>query len=435
MNMYDIIEKKRDGGILSDEEIKFFVNGYTDGNIPDYQAAAFLMAAYIRGLDRDEIYSLTRAMKFSGDVVDLSGVKGIKVDKHSTGGVGDKTTMVVGPLTAACGVPVAKMSGRGLGFTGGTIDKLESIRGFRTSLEPVEFINQINRIGLAVAGQTAHVAPADKKIYALRDVTATVDSLGLITSSIMSKKLASGSDAIVLDVKCGGGAFMQTTEEARALGELMCHIGRDDGVPTISVITDMSQPLGRAVGNSLEVIEAIETLKGRGPEDIQELSLVLSGIMIHMGGKAADAAAGYEMARDALFSGNGLEKFTELVKAQGGDSGIADDYSLLPKAAHRIEIKAPKTGFVTGIDARKTGLASQHSGAGRATKEDSIDLAAGIYLEKKIGDTVRSGQTLAVIYANDEVKLSNAAAEAAKAFEISEEQTEAPALIKEIIGI
>ncbi len=435
MNMYDIIEKKRDGGVLSDDEIKFFVNGYTDGSIPDYQAAAFLMAAYIRDLDREEIYSLTRAMKFSGDIVDLSEVKGIKVDKHSTGGVGDKTTMVVGPLTAACGVPVAKMSGRGLGFTGGTIDKLESIRGFRTSLEPDEFINQVNRIGLAVAGQTAHVAPADKKIYALRDVTATVDSLGLITSSIMSKKLASGSNAIVLDVKCGSGAFMQTPEEARALGELMCRIGRDDGVPTVAVITDMSQPLGRAVGNSLEVTEAIETLKGRGPEDIQELSLVLSGIMIHMGGMASDAASGYEMARDALLSGAGLEKFTEFVRAQGGDPGIADDYSLLPQAAHSIEIKAENTGFVTGIDARKTGLASQHSGAGRATKEDSIDLAAGIYLQKKTGDAVRSGETLAVIYANDEIKLSDAATEAAKAFEISENQTEAPALIKEIIGV
>ena len=435
MNMYDIIEKKRDGGILSDEEIRFFVNGYTDGSIPDYQAAAFLMAAYIRGLDKDEIYSLTKAMKFSGDVVDLSSIKGIKVDKHSTGGVGDKTTMVVGPLTAACGVPVAKMSGRGLGFTGGTVDKLESIRGFKTSLEPDEFIKQVNETGIAVVGQTAHVAPADKKIYALRDVTATVGNLGLITSSIMSKKLAAGSDAIVLDVKCGNGAFMETLEDARALGELMCHIGKGDGVPTAAVITDMSQPLGRAVGNSLEVIEAMETLKGRGPEDIQELSLTLSGIMLYMGGKAADPAVGYEMARNAMLSGAGIEKFMEFVKAQGGDPEIADDYSLLPKAAHSVEIKAEKDGFVAKIEARRIGLASQHSGAGRATKEDSIDLAAGIYLEKKVGDAVKCGETLAAVYANDETKLSNAAAEAAKAFEISENRAEIPVLIKEVIGI
>ncbi len=435
MNMYDIIEKKRDGGILSDDEIKFFVNEYTAGSIPDYQAAAFLMAAYIRGFDRNEIYSLTKAMKLSGDVVDLSSIKGIKVDKHSTGGVGDKTTLIAGPLTAACGVPVAKMSGRGLGFTGGTIDKLESIRGFRTSLEPEEFVKQVNKTGIAVAGQTAHVAPADKKIYALRDVTATIENLGLITSSIMSKKLAAGSDAIVLDVKCGNGAFMKTYEDAKALGELMCQIGRDDGIPTVAAITDMNQPLGKAVGNSLEVIEAIETLRGNGPEDIQELSLQLSGIMIYMGGKAADISEGYEMAKEALTSGKGIKKFREFIRAQGGNPDITEDYELLPFADFEIEIQAPKDGYIAGIDAQKTGIACQRSGAGRATKEDSIDLAAGIVFNKKTGDAVKRGEPLAVIYSTDDSKLESAAFELMDAFELSDKPVKTPALIKEIIGI
>ncbi len=435
MNMYDIIEKKRDGGILSDDEIKFFVNEYTAGSIPDYQAAAFLMAAYIRGFDRNEIYSLTKAMKLSGDVVDLSSIKGIKVDKHSTGGVGDKTTLIAGPLTAACGVPVAKMSGRGLGFTGGTIDKLESIRGFRTSLEPEEFVKQVNKTGIAVAGQTAHVAPADKKIYALRDVTATIENLGLITSSIMSKKLAAGSDAIVLDVKCGSGAFMKTYEDAKALGELMCQIGRDDGIPTVAAITDMNQPLGKAVGNSLEVIEAIETLRGEGPEDIQELSLQLSGIMIYMGGKAADISEGYEMAKEALTSGKGIKKFREFIRAQGGNPDITEDYELLPFADFEIEIQAPKDGYIAGIDAQKTGIACQRSGAGRATKEDSIDLAAGIVFNKKTGDAVKRGEPLAVIYSTDDSKLESAAFELMDAFELSDKPVKTPALIKEIIGI
>lgn len=435
MNIYDIIAKKRDGEILTDDEIGFFVNGYTNGKIPDYQAAAFLMAIYINGIGEEEIYSLTKAMKFSGDVIDLSSIKGIKVDKHSTGGVGDKTTLISGPLAAACGVPVAKMSGRGLGFTGGTIDKLESIRGFRTTLEPDEFIRQVNRIGIAIAGQTARIAPADKKIYALRDVTATVENLGLITSSIMSKKLASGSNAIVLDVKCGSGAFMKTLEEAEALGKLMCRIGNDDGISTVAVVTDMNQPLGRAVGNSLEVREAIETLKGRGSYDIQELSLTLSGIMIYAGGKADSCAAGYEMARDALTDGSGLEKFMEFIKAQGGDDNIADDYTLLPKATYQKEIIADKDGFVSAIDAKTIGLASQHSGAGRATKEDEIDFAAGIYLEKKIGDAVKKGETLATIYSNDKCKLENAANEAANAFLIAGVKPYVPELIKEILGI
>ncbi len=435
MNMYDIIEKKRDGSTLSDDEIKFFVNGYTEGDIPDYQAAAFLMATYIRGLDRNEIYSLTKAMKFSGDVVDLSSIKGIKVDKHSTGGVGDKTTLVVGPLTAACGVPVAKMSGRGLGFTGGTIDKLESIRGFRTSLEPDEFTKQVNDIGMAVAGQTAHVAPADKKIYALRDVTATIENLGLITSSIMSKKLAAGSNAIVLDVKCGSGAFMKNFEDAKALGELMCQIGRDDGIPTVAVITDMNQPLGKAVGNGLEVIEAIETLRGNGPEDIQELSLQLSGIMIYMGGKAANISEGYEMAKEALVSKKGLNKFREFIRAQGGNPDITEDYELLPFADFESEIQAPNDGYITGIDAKKVGLASQRAGAGRATKEDSIDLAAGILFEKKIGDAVKRGEPIAFIYSSDDSKLDEATFELIDALEISDKPVKAPELIKEIIGI
>ena len=435
MNMIQIIEKKRDGGVLSQDEIEFFIKGYTAGDIPDYQASALLMAIYIRGISREEIFHLTRAMKLSGDVVDLSSIEGIKVDKHSTGGVGDKTTMVVGPLTAACGIPVAKMSGRGLGFTGGTVDKLEAIEGFKTALEAEEFINQVNTAGIAVIGQTAHVAPADKKIYALRDVTATVGNLGLMTSSIMSKKLASGSDAIVLDVKCGNGAFMETEEAAYELGSLMCQIGADDGVPTAAAITDMSQPLGKAVGNSLEVIEAIETLKGNGPSDIQELSLTLSGVMIYMGKKASSPEEGYAMAKDAMESGKALDKFREFIRAQGGNPDITDDYSLLPQAEFMTEIMAGEDGYITEIKARSIGLASQHSGAGRATKEEEIDLAAGIYLEKKVGDEVKKGDVLARVYSNNREKLEAAAKEAEDAFTVGREFCEKPVLIKRIIGI
>ncbi|MBK5247477.1 MAG: pyrimidine-nucleoside phosphorylase [Peptostreptococcaceae bacterium] len=433
MNMVDIILKKREGGKLSEDEIVFFIEGYTDGSIPDYQAAALLMTIYFKGMDKEETYQLTKAMKNSGDVIDLSSIKGIKVDKHSTGGVGDKTTLVVGPLAAACGVPVAKMSGRGLGFTGGTVDKMESIPGFKTSIEAKAFIELVNRVGLSVIGQTAHIAPADKKIYALRDVTATVDNLSLITSSIMSKKLASGSDAIVLDVKCGNGAFMENIEDATRLGQLMVDIGTSDGKKTIAVITDMSQPLGKAVGNSNEVIEAIETLKGNGPEDITELSMTLAGIMIFAGEKASSMEEGHSMAKEVMDNGKALEKLRLFIEGQGGDSKVMDDYSLFPQYKEKIDVLATADGFVWSIGARSIGLASQHSGAGRATKEDQIDLSAGIYISKKVGDKVTKGDVLVSVYGMDRDKIEKGAKEAEKAFTITQEKPERTKLIIKIL--
>ena len=433
MNMVDVILKKREGGKLSEEEIVFFIEGYTDGSIPDYQASALLMAIYFKGMDKEETYQLTKAMKNSGEVIDLSSIKGIKVDKHSTGGVGDKTTLVVGPLAAACGVPVAKMSGRGLGFTGGTVDKMESIPGFKTAIESTAFIELVNRVGLSVIGQTAHIAPADKKIYALRDVTATVDNLSLITSSIMSKKLASGSNAIVLDVKCGNGAFMENIEDATRLGQLMVDIGTSDGKKTIAVITDMSQPLGKAVGNSNEVIEAIETLKGHGPEDITELSLTLAGIMIFAGGKAASMEEGHIVAKEVMDNGKALEKLKLFIEGQGGNSKVVDDYSLFPQYKEKMDVLASDDGFVWSIGARSIGLASQHSGAGRATKEDQIDLSAGIYIGKKVGDEVIKGDILASVYGMDRDKIEKGAKEAQKAFIISKEKPEKKKLIIKIL--
>lgn len=418
MNMVDIILKKREGEKLSPQEIQHFINGYTKGDIPDYQASALLMAIYFQGMDKEETYQLTKAMKESGDVVDLSAISGIKVDKHSTGGVGDKTTLVVGPLAAACGVPVAKMSGRGLGFTGGTVDKMESIPGFRTTLEEEEFMELVNRVGLSVIGQTAHIAPADKKLYALRDVTATVDNLSLITASIMSKKLASGSDAIVLDVKCGNGAFMENLEEAVELAKGMVDIGNADGKKTIAVITDMNQPLGHAVGNSNEVIEAIETLKGKGPVDITQLALTLSGIMIYAGGHAETMEEGMEKAKEALHSGRALEKLASFIEGQGGDPAVVEDYSLFPQPTTYQKVLAQESGYVTEIQARSIGLASQHSGAGREKKEDPIDLSAGILLRKKVGDGVVKGDVLAEVSGRDSLKVRLAAEEAAKAFTI-----------------
>lgn len=433
MNMIDIIYKKRDGGALDPEEIRFFVQGYTRGEIPDYQAAALLMAIRFRHLDPAETYALTDAMRHSGDVVDLSGIRGVKVDKHSTGGVGDKTTLVVGPLAAACGVPVAKMSGRGLGFTGGTVDKLEAIPGFRTTLSEEEYLAQVNRIGLAVIGQTASIAPADKKLYALRDVTATVDEIGLITASIMSKKLASGSDAIVLDVKCGRGAFMETEEEAVALARQMVEIGTADGKKTIALVTDMDQPLGAAVGNSLEVVEAIRTLQGSGPADITALSLALAGYMIYAGERARTPEEGRDLAEKSLRDGTALAKFADFVEGQGGDRRVAADPGLLDRPAATRDIPAPEDGFVTGIEARRIGTASQHAGAGRLTKEDPIDLSAGILLRKKVGDPVRRGEPLARVFAGDPAKLEGAAAEAAAAFSIRPETPRERPLILQIV--
>lgn len=433
MNMNDIIGKKRDGDKLSQEEIDYFVKGYTDGSIPDYQASALLMAIFLKKMDKEETFNLTRAMKYSGDVIDLTEIEGIKVDKHSTGGVGDKTTLIVTPLAAACGVPIAKMSGRGLGFTGGTVDKMESIPGFMTSIEADDFMQQVNTIGLSVIGQTAHITPADKKIYALRDVTATVGDMSLISSSIMSKKLASGSDAIVLDVKCGDGAFMENFEDACTLGKMMVEIGNADNKKTIAVITDMNQPLGSAVGNSLEVIEAIDTLKGKGPSDITELSLTLAGIMIYAGGKAENKEQGYEMAKNALESGEALKKLSEFIESQGGNAEVINDYTLFPQHTYTKDIVCHNSGYINKIAAKVIGLASQHSGAGRATKEEVIDLSAGIFLNKKVGCKVYEGDVLATIYGTDVEKVARSAEEAEKAFVILENEPCKEELIKKII--
>ena len=433
MEMLDIIMKKRNGGKLSREEIAFAVNGFTKGEIPDYQMSAFLMAVYFKGMDADETFELTDVMRLSGDIVDLSRIKGVKVDKHSTGGVGDKTTLIVAPIVASRGVPVAKMSGRGLGFSGGTIDKLEAIRGYRTELTEKEFFEQIDRIGIALIGQTGMITPADKKIYALRDVTGTVENMSLIASSIMSKKLAAGSDAIVLDVKCGSGAFMHNIDDARELARIMCEIGDSAGKKTVAMITDMDQPLGNAVGNALEVEEAVQTLKGEGPEDITELSVRLAGMMIALS-RGITPEEGTDIARGAITDGSALEKLKELVAAQGGDTAVIDDTSLLPKAECSMEIKAGKGGFVTKIDAEKIGIASRMTGAGREKKDDVIDPAAGIMLRKKRGDITKPGEVLAVLYGKDRDVLAAAAETAGAAFEITESEPEKVDLIKEIIG-
>lgn len=405
LNMEEIIIKKRDGKILGSEELNFFINGYTKGEIPDYQASALLMSIYFQGLSEKEITDLTEAMMLSGDVVDLSEIKGIKVDKHSTGGVGDKTTLIVAPIAAAAGVPVAKMSGRGLGFTGGTRDKLESVPGYKTALTQKEFIDQVNEIGISLIGQTADIAVADKKLYSLRDVTGTVGSLGLITASIMSKKLASGGDAIVLDVKCGRGGFMKTKEEARKLADLMIKIGEKHGKKTAALITDMNEPLGNAVGNTLEVIEAIETLKGKGPEDITKLSFEIAGHMILLGKKARSIEDAVESAKEVLYSGKALDKFRRLIDAQGGDPKIIDDYSLLGKAKYENNIISQKNGVIKEIDAQKVGEAAQLLGAGRVTKEDDIDFCAGVLLSKKIGAGVSKRDVLATVFSEDRKKL------------------------------
>lgn len=446
MNMNEIIIKKRNGGALTEEEIRWFVSEYTAGNIPDYQASALLMAIYFSKMNEEETFVLTDAMRTSGDVVDLSAIEGIKVDKHSTGGVGDKVTLVVGPLAAAAGVPIAKMSGRGLGFTGGTVDKLESIPGFKTTLEPEEFYKQVKDIGIAIIGQSGHIAPADKKLYALRDVTGTIENLSLISASIMSKKLAAGSDAIILDVKCGKGAFMDTQEKAEELAGMMCKIGKAAGKRTVAVITDMNQPLGRTVGNSLEVFEAYDTLKGKGPKDITELSLHIAGIMIYLGGKAESAEEGSAMAKKAMEDGTALAKFRELVVAQGGNLNMFDYHDAtasIPVADYQEELIADRDGYIASIDAQMIGLCSQHTGAGRKVKEDDIDPFAGVLLFKKVGDEVKKGDKLAAFYSSDKKKLADAVEEVGgkengaegEAFVIRDEKPEIPALIKTTIGL
>jgi pyrimidine-nucleoside phosphorylase len=417
--MYDIIEKKRDGKELSYNELDFFIKGYCEGTIPDYQAAALLMAVFIRGMSDRETADLTALMADSGEKVNLSGIKGIKVDKHSTGGVGDKTTLVLSPIVAACGVPVAKMSGRGLGHTGGTIDKLESIPGFRTSLTIDEFIGNVEKTGLAIAGQTGNLAPADKKLYYLRDVTATVNNISLIASSVMSKKVASGADCIVLDVKTGSGAFMKTIEDSIGLARTMVQIGKLMGRKTTAVVTDMDIPLGMAVGNSLEVIEAVETLKGKGPEDLRELSLELAARMLELAGKGSLAQC-LELAENALKSGKALKKLEEMILNQGGNPAVIHDYSLFGKAKFTYELTADKEGFIEHIKTDNLGTVSMILGAGRETKEDSINYTAGIKLQVKTGERIDKGSLIARLYSDNEHKLEEAARVLKEAIAISD---------------
>lgn len=408
MRMYDLIDKKRHGLKLTKEEIEFIVTGFTSGNIPDYQMSAFLMAVCCNGMDTEETTQLTLAMAHSGDMLDLSPINGVKVDKHSTGGVGDKTSLVTGPMVAALGIPVAKMSGRGLGHTGGTIDKLESIPGFSTAISPEKFFENVNRIKLAIAGQTANLAPADKKIYALRDVTATVSNISLISSSIMSKKLASGSDVIVLDVKTGSGAFMKTLEDSISLATAMVNIGNCAGRKTYGVITDMNQPLGRAVGNSVEVIEAIETLKGNGPEDLLEVAVTLGSYMVYGAGKADSPESAREMLLDTIRDGRALKKMAEFVEAQGGDPSYVYDTTKFEKASISEPVLSQSSGYITKIETDEVGMTSLILGGGRETKDSVIDLSVGMTILKKIGDHVDAGEPLAMLYANDRAKLEAA---------------------------
>lgn len=433
MRMYDIIMKKRNGGELSKEEIDFFIGGYTKGEIPDYQVSALMMAIYFRKMTEAETLALTMAMADSGDRLDLSGIRGVKVDKHSTGGVGDKTSLALAPMVAACGIPVAKMSGRGLGHTGGTIDKLESFPGFTTALTTERFIDNVNRIGIAIMGQTADLAPADKKLYALRDVTATVDNLSLIASSIMSKKLAAGADAIVLDVKTGSGAFMKQEAEAKALAEEMVKIGKNAGRRTVAVISDMDQPLGFAVGNALEVREAIETLRGNGPEDFLELCLTLGSQMLMAGGKAESAREAEEMLWAVIADGSALGKLAEFVEAQGGDGSAVYHPELLPQAAIQEPVAAPESGYLSRIVCDEVGICSLILGGGRETKESEIDLSVGLVLCKKVGDYVEAGEPLAVIHANDADRAEQARARYLKACTIAGEAPERMPFIKNIL--
>lgn len=402
MRMVDVIAKKRDGKELTKEEIEFFIKGYTDGEIPDYQASSFAMSTYFQDMTDNERAYLTMAMVESGDQIDLSEIEGIKVDKHSTGGVGDTTTLVLAPLVAALDIPVAKMSGRGLGHTGGTIDKLEAVEGFHVEISEQEFIDLVNRDKVAVIGQTGNLTPADKKLYGLRDVTGTVNSIPLIASSIMSKKIAAGADAIVLDVKTGAGAFMKTLEDSELLAHAMVKIGNNVGRNTMAIISDMSQPLGRAIGNGLEVKEAIETLRGEGPEDLTELVLTLGSQMVVLAKKAENLDEAREKLQEVIQNGKALEKFKVFLENQGGDGSVVDDVSKLPQAQHTFEVKAKKSGYVSNIVADEIGVASMLLGAGRATKDDIIDLAVGLVLNKKVGDKVEEGESLVTIYANQE---------------------------------
>ncbi len=423
MQMYDLIKKKKNNEKLTEAEIRYLVNGFTGGEIPDYQMSAFLMAICLNGMDHEETAALTIAMAHSGDLLDLSGIQGIKVDKHSTGGVGDKTSLVLGPMVAALGIPMAKMSGRGLGHTGGTIDKLESFPGFSTTLSAEQFIDNVNRIKMAIVGQTANLAPADKKIYALRDVTATVDNISLIASSIMSKKLAAGSDVIVLDVKTGSGAFMKRLEDSIALAKEMVQIGTIAGKKTFAVITDMNQPLGNMVGNSLEIIEAIQTLKGDGPKDLLEVSLTLASFMVFGAGKADSVAEARRLLEETIRDHRALDKFAEFIRGQGGNSDAIYDTTLFPGASLTDVITAKTSGYLTEINTEEVGMASLLLGGGRETKDSVIDLSVGIQIHKKIGDTVQAGEVLATLLANHPDKLREAKERLFAAYQISSEKS------------
>jgi pyrimidine-nucleoside phosphorylase len=406
--MYDVIMKKRRGEKLTKAEIEFFIKGFTEGKIPDYQVSALLMAVFFNKMNKEETVELTMAMVNSGDVIDLSKIKGIKVDKHSTGGVGDKTSICLTPLVASLGVPVAKMSGRGLGHTGGTIDKLESFKGFSVELTEDQFVNNVNSINIAIMGQSVNLVPADKKLYALRDVTGTVDNMSLIASSIMSKKIASGADAIVLDVKVGDGAFMKTPEAAKELAKEMVDIGNAIGRKTIGVISDMDQPLGNAIGNNLEVIEAIELLKGNGPKDLLELTLTIGSNMLICAKKASNIQEGRKLLLENIKNGKGLEKLKEFINAQGGDISPIDNIDKFPKAKYIKEVLCPADGYISKTNAEAFGLIAMELGAGRVTKESTIDLSVGLVLNKKRGDKVKKGDILAFIHSNDENKILKA---------------------------
>ena len=432
MRMYDIIHKKRNGGELSEKEIKFFVNDYTDGSIPDYQASALCMAIYFRGMSADETAALTLAMADSGDRIDLSGIDGFTVDKHSTGGVGDKTSLIVAPIVAANGGKVAKMSGRGLGHTGGTVDKLESIPGFRTSLTPGEFIKQVNDIGLCIVGQTGELAPADKKLYALRDVTATVESIPLIASSIMSKKLAAGSQGIVLDVKTGSGAFMKTVEDSERLAEEMVSIGKAAGRKVTALITDMDIPLGASVGNSLEVIEAIKTLKGEGEKNLTEVCLSLAAQMLCMVTGRDDMVC-RKMAKKSIEDGSALNKLREMITAQGGNADVIDNSGAFKQPKFYVDIISERDGYISRTDAERVGIASVILGAGREKKGDPIDPSAGIILKKKTGDSVSKGDVLATFYTDDETRIDVAKREFLDALIFGNEKPSKQKLIYKII--
>ncbi len=433
MRMYDLIQKKKQGTPLTKEEISFMIQGYTKGEIPDYQMSAMMMAICFQGMTDAETLELTLAMRDSGDVLDLSEIPGKKVDKHSTGGVGDKTSLVLAPMIAALGIPVAKMSGRGLGHTGGTIDKLECFPGFTTGLTEQQFFDAVKTVGMAIMGQTANLAPADKKLYALRDVTATVNQLSLIAGSIMSKKLASGADAIVLDVKTGNGAFMQKEEDAFALAREMVRIGNGAGRETVAVVTDMDQPLGNAVGNILEVKEAILSLNGQGPADLMEVVYALGTRMALLGGAAAAPEEALEKLKQVIINGSALAKFKEFVKNQGGDDSFVTSPQLLPNAKHLLKVENTQSGYVQRILAQEVGLASLVLGGGRTTKDSVIDLSVGILLEKKRGDAVAPGDSLAIIYANDMEKAIEAYGKIVRAYEIGEEKPAPVPMVKGIV--